>query len=383
MELYIHIPFCKKKCKYCDFLSWDNCEDKINPYVDALIQDIRYSLLGLETGRADSTIISDKNYKLKTLSSVYIGGGTPGLIPAYHIERIMDTVKKFSNINEDTEITIELNPCTVTEEKVRCYKNTGINRVSMGVQSFNNKELELLGRAHNEEDVYKAFSILQKAGFENINLDLIHGLPGQDVAVFLDSLDKAINLGPKHISAYELIIEPGTVLYEQYGPGSGYVPKENVQADIYCETIKRLDEAGYFQYEISNFSKPGYESKHNCGYWTGEPYLGCGAGAVGYAGNLRTTKIKNINEYIANPHAVTTEVISMEEKKQEFVFLGMRMSRGITYEDYENKFGEIFPDSYKKIFDRFVPDFINKTDKGYSFTTQGFLVSNIILSEFV
>lgn len=372
MELYIHIPFCKKKCKYCDFLSWDCIEEKVDAYMQALIEDIKSSLIYHKSGGAKVV-----------LKSIYIGGGTPGVIDASYIEQILDTARNYGEIEVDAEITIELNPCTVTEEKAARYFNAGINRVSMGVQSFNDRELKLLGRAHNEQDVYSAYKILRSAGFKNINMDLIQGLPGQRVEEFVSSLDKMIALNPEHVSAYELIIEPGTKFYEMYGPENGYEFDEDVQADIYVETVKKLTGAGYEQYEISNYSKKGYNSVHNSGYWTGEPYIGCGLGAVGYFGDRRTSKLKTFEEYIPNPYAYTTEIISPEEKKQEFIYLGMRMKRGISLKTYEEKFGEKFPETYDKIFERYIPEYVIKENDRYYFTTDGFLVSNTILSEFV
>lgn len=367
MELYIHIPFCKKKCLYCDFLSWDDRQEAVAGYVRALLQDIRHSL-------APCT---------ENLASIYIGGGTPGVLDAEYIEAILCTVKDSCKVAESAEITIELNPCTVTEEKAKRYFSAGINRVSMGVQSLHNEELKLLGRIHSEGDVYNAYEILRKAGFDNISMDLIQGLPGQTADSFLTSLEKIIRLSPEHISAYELIVEPGTPFYELYGPESGYEFDEEVQADIYTETVRRLEQAGYSQYEISNYAKKGRESVHNCGYWTGESYIGCGAGAVGYVGNRRVTKRKDLGGYIANPFEVTAEIIDRNEKKQEFVFLGMRMKQGIAVKKYEERFGEPFPEAYDKIFRKYMPEYVLTENGRYFFTTKGFLISNIILSEFI
>lgn len=319
----------------------------------------------------------------ETLTSIYIGGGTPGILDAERIEKITDTVRRVCAVDESAEITIELNPCTVTKEKAKRYKESGINRISMGVQSFHDEELKLLGRAHNEEDIYRAYRILRDAGFENISMDLMQGLPGQTTERFLASLEKAVSLAPEHISAYELIVEPGTPFYRLYGPESGYTFDEDVQADIYMETVNRLEQAGYMQYEISNYAKKGRESVHNCGYWTGESYIGCGAGAVGYIGNKRAAKNKNIDRYIADPFETTVETVGSDEKKQEFIFLGMRMKQGIAVKTYEERFGEPFPETYDTIFRKYMPDYVLTENGRYFFTAKGFLVSNVILSEFL
>lgn len=365
MELYIHIPFCKSKCRYCDFLSWSNCENDIEAYVEALNLDIRNSLFG-------------KDF---TLDTIYFGGGTPGILNSFFVEEIVKTIRDNAKISDTAEITLEVNPCTVTEEKSKVYHDIGINRISMGVQSFNDNELKLLGRAHMAEDVYKAYHIMRNAGFNNINMDLIQGLPGQSKEGFLFSLNKMIELSPEHISAYELIVEPGTSFYKDYGPESGYVFDEDVQADIYIATVNALKQAGYEQYEISNFSKPGYHSRHNSGYWTGDPYIGCGLGAVGYIGNRRITKKQTLKEYISKPLDFFEEKVSPMEKKQEYIFLGLRMNKGISEIDYENKFGEKFPERIKNLLNKYIPDYVCHENGRYFFTTEGFLISNTILAE--
>ncbi len=367
MELYIHVPFCRKKCKYCDFLSWDDKWDCMGKYFEALQEDIRQ----------EGKLCSER------LKTVYIGGGTPGLPDAKYIEDVMQCVKQSFDIEKNAEITIETNPCTVTREKAESYLKSGINRISMGVQSFDDNELKILGRAHTASDAEKSFYMLREAGFRNISIDLIQSLPGQTMKKFLENLRRAVELSPEHISAYELIIEEGTPFWNLYGPGSGFCFSEDTEADIYEETVAFLEKSGYGQYEISNYAKEGYESVHNSGYWSGKSYIGCGTGAVGYKDNIRKKKASDIYSYIKNPHEFIIEEISEKEKKSEFIFLGMRMKKGISISEYERRFKEKFPGKYRDIFKTYMPEFVTFKDGMYSFTSKGFLVSNTILSEFI
>lgn len=400
MELYIHIPFCKQKCLYCDFPSWDSCADSIPDYIDALKKDlvnslepsfvrtlssennVRNSLSGASAANNRSGCGKNGGAEpnLVPIETVYIGGGTPSFIDASYIEEIMELVKSRAIISENAEITLEANPCTVTKEKAQRYLACGINRISMGVQSFNDGELRLLGRAHDAAAAHKAFYVLREAGFNNISIDLIHGLPRQTAPDFLASLDKAIDLAPEHISAYGLIIEAGTPFNDIY---ADWEPDEDEQVRIYTHTVERLESSEYFQYEISNFAKRGFESRHNLGYWSGEEYLGCGLGATGYAGSKRVTKEKKLEEYISNPLKSYTEHITAEDKKKEFIFLGMRRKSGINAVEYEKIFKEEFPENYKKIFKKYSPEYVTVENNSYRFTVQGFLVSNTILSEFM
>ena len=277
MRLYIHIPFCVKKCDYCDFLSYAGMGEKVSLYLAALKKDITHTAEELSLRERKKAGISGaaaadgvKSHPKVSLDSVYIGGGTPGYLPADAIASVMDTVKEYFDLASDAEITIETNPCTVSREKASAYLKAGINRVSMGVQSFNDEVLKTLGRAHNAETAVKAFDILRSSGFENINIDLISCVPGDSKAGFVKSLKTAIGLAPEHISAYELIIEEGTPFYKKYGPKSGYEADEDLESEIYLETERILGEAGYDQYEISNFARLGYESKHNLAYWRQE-----------------------------------------------------------------------------------------------------------------
>lgn len=367
MELYIHIPFCIKKCRYCDFLSFSDCYDKTDKYIDALLCDIE----------------KEGSRCLETLDTIYIGGGTPSSISPVYIEKIMNKVKECFRINAYAEISLEINPGTITKDKAEIYRKSGINRISMGVQSFDNEELRLLGRIYDEESIYEAIDILTDSGFDNISIDLIEAVPGQTVQKFAENIIKATKLPVTHISAYELIIEEGTEFYDCYGPESGYEPDEDAQADIYIDTVGRLAEKGFIQYEISNFAKKGYESKHNLGYWQGEKYIGCGLGASGYDGINRYRKEDNINKYIDNPSVIETVRLDGEELISEYIFLGLRTVKGIDINEFKKKFGFDFPAKHLKVLNNIPDEYLKKENGRYYFTTKGFLTCNVFLREFI
>ena len=401
MHLYIHIPYCKKKCLYCDFLSVPVEGQEVSLYVKSLLNDI---------------ILSSKteNGRKKSLSTVYIGGGTPGIIDSKHIEAVMECVRNNFALEDGAEITIELNPCTICAEKLDAYKRAGINRISMGVQSFNDKTLKTLGRAHSAKEAVDAYRLIRRTGFENVSLDLISCVPGEDfsmnekssalsdAACFSDSLELMIKLNPEHISVYQLIVEEGTPFYKMYGPDSGYKADEDSEAEVYLATSGRLKEAGYEHYEISNFAKPGYRSRHNSAYWLQEEYIGCGAGATGFlfrdGGGVRIKKTSDISAYISNYSNINgrdlkyeneyaegladeTKMISESELSREYIMLKMRLSDGICEAEYMKNFGKGFDGNIKKTLEKYMPGYIIKENGRYRFTEEGFLVSNTVLSE--
>ena len=382
MELYIHIPFCVKKCDYCDFLSLVNMGGKVSLYMNALRKDLKESALAY----AASCGLNGK----PVLDTIYIGGGTPSYIPAEEIAATMDFLRDFYDIKEDAEITIEANPCTVTKEKMETYLKAGINRVSMGVQSFNDETLKKLGRVHDVATALKAVTAIREAGFKNLNLDLISCVPGESKESFFKSLNQAICLNPEHISAYELIIEEGTPFFKKYGPDSGYKFDEDIEADIYLDTSKILKTAGYTHYEISNFAKPGFESRHNLGYWNQTEYIGCGLGAVsGFeisedgkrTGWFRTRKSTNLEDYISDCTQVTTEEMDTDEAMVEYALTALRTTKGLNLKEFEKLYKTSVPAGITNVLDRYVGSFVNRTAYAYSFTEEGFLISNSILSE--
>ena len=291
LELYIHIPFCVKKCDYCDFLSFPADSNTQIRYVHALLQEIRYygNLLG--------------DYHVPT---IYIGGGTPSWLEENLIYTVLQQVASSFHVESDAEISIECNPGTVTAKKLNVYQSAGINRLSIGLQSTNNEELKALGRIHTYDQFLKTYELARNAGFENINIDLMSGLPYQTLDKFLESLQTVIRLKPEHISAYSLIIEKGTPFYERYkfdavkqeaGIHTEILPDEDEVYRIYKATQDVLKQAGYRQYEISNFAQPGYACRHNIGYWTRENYLGLGLGASSLVENVRYTNTRQLYEY--------------------------------------------------------------------------------------
>ena len=291
LELYIHIPFCVKKCAYCDFLSGPQDEETIEQYVVSLLDEI-------PAHGAKKEFVSSHG-----VTSIFLGGGTPSILNASQIQRIFATLKTSFKISQETEITIEANPGTVTREKLETYRTCGINRISFGLQSVNNDEPKLLGRIHTYEEFLESFRLAREYGFDNINVDLISAIPKQTVASWEETLQKVIALQPEHISAYSLIVEEGTPFAKIYGedcPGERDLPSEEEERAIYYRTEELLNTAGYHRYEISNYAKVGKECKHNLGYWERKEYLGIGLGAASLIGNTRYSNTTDLTYYIEN-----------------------------------------------------------------------------------
>ena len=289
-ELYIHIPFCVKKCLYCDFLSFPADEKTKEKYIEALCDELLY--IGSE--RCD-----------KPLRSVFIGGGTPSVLPAEQIVRVMETVKSRFVFVPDAEVTIECNPGTLDEDKLKAYKECGINRLSLGLQSSHESELKSLGRIHTYEDFVSCIRMAEEAGFDNINVDLMSGLPGQNVSSFEETLRKVCTLSNriKHISAYSLIVEEETPFGQMYEDGKLELPDEEEDRRMYHMTSRILKEYGFERYEISNYARPGYECIHNIGYWTGVEYFAAGLDAASFYGHCRYSDTPDMEEYLKDPLA--------------------------------------------------------------------------------
>lgn len=331
--IYIHIPFCKKKCKYCDFISF-SCinEEKIKEYIECLIKEIEYK----------SDIIKEDD---KEVLTIYFGGGTPSYIDSKYIVNIMETLKSRFKISDKAEITIELNPGTVTREKLEDYKVAGINRLSIGLQSTNNDLLKLIGRIHTYEEFEEVYNLAKEVGFSNINVDLMLALPTQTKEVLMDSLLKVISLNPKHISLYSLILEEGTELEKLINDNVYELCEENLEREMYHTTKKLLEKNGYKHYEISNFAKVGYESKHNLDCWNQNEYLGIGLAAHSYYKNKRFSNNSELEGYIINikENAITKnvevhEVQDREAKAKEFMLLGLRKLNGVSISEFERRF---------------------------------------------
>ena len=326
LGLYIHIPFCKQKCDYCDFLSFSNIEYKQEEYINSLLEEIKEK----------SSKISRQEYMVTT---IYIGGGTPSNIEAKYIIKILNLIKECFNLF-NPEITIEVNPGTVDEEKLKTYYQEGIKRLSIGLQSTNNELLKLIGRIHTYEDFLDTYNMARKIGFKNINVDLMIGLPNQTLADVNESLNRVIELNPEHISMYSLIVEENTKLENRLNNKEFLLPEDEIERRMYWNMKSKLEENGFIQYEISNFSKKGFESKHNLNCWEQEEYIGFGLGAHSYFEDTRFSNIKNFEEYIKTKgkYKIIEEKQTKEIKMKEYMMLGFRKIEGISISKFEQKF---------------------------------------------
>ncbi len=379
LGIYIHIPFCKQKCFYCDFVSYANQDKYFQKYVQALNKEI-------------NNFIDNNEFEVQT---IYIGGGTPSLIDAKYIEEILHIFEKRNLLKEVKEVTIEVNPGTVTEEKLRNYKNSGVNRLSIGLQSTEDKILKQIGRIHCYDDFLNTYKMAREVGFKNINVDLMIGLPNQKILDVKNSLEKIIKLEPEppnHISVYSLIVEENTPIEKMLESGELELPDEELERNMYWYVKNFLELNGYKHYEISNFAKLGNESKHNLDCWNQKEYVGFGVAAHSYIDDVRYGNIGNVEEYIKNcengefgKNKVIDEVENdIFSKEKEFMLIGLRKIEGVLIQDFKNKFGEnpifVFKDELKKLVDEnlLIVDFdrIKLTNKGLD-------LANIVWKNFV
>lgn len=388
LELYVHIPFCVRKCGYCDFLSFPSDEETRGMYVEKLIEEIRCQ------GAAFS------EYQVPT---VFIGGGTPSILEAGQTERIMEALGECFDLEERPEITMEANPGTLDKGKLDVYKKAGINRISLGLQSTMDRELVLLGRIHTYGHFLESFILAREAGFTNLNVDLMSALPGQTVSSWERTLSQVAKLEPEHISAYSLIVEEGTPFYEKYGgtfrpedrPASscfGQLPPEEEERDMYHMTGTFLKSCGYERYEISNYARPGYECRHNIGYWDGTAYLGLGLGSSSYVGGQRFANESDLSAYlkmlpsdfISDQSRKDRQVLSSRERMEEFMFLGLRLTRGISVREFERRFGTPAEEIYGSVLKNMEKQgLMERTGDFWRLTGFGIDVSNYVLSEFL
>lgn len=369
LELYVHIPFCVRKCQYCDFLSGPSDEETKDRYIEALLKEIR---------AAEHT----EDYEIV---SVFIGGGTPSALKAEAIASIMRTLQEKFFFCEDAEVTIEANPGTVDPEKLTIYRNVGINRLSLGLQSTDAEELKLLGRIHSYEEFLKSYEWAREAGFSNINIDLMFAIPGQTGEAWRQHLYQVAELNPEHISAYSLIIEEGTPFAEQ----NLDLPDEDTEYQMYEDTAEILERYGYRQYEISNYAKQGYMCRHNAGYWQRLEYLGFGLGASSLYGGMRFSNTHQMQEYLKesrNPDQIRKDVtvLSRNEQIEEFMFLGLRMTEGISEKKIEENFNVRLMDIYGDILQKYEETgFMEHIETKWRLTRKGIHVSNHILADFL
>lgn len=414
LEIYIHIPFCRRKCLYCDFLSFPAGEDTQRQYLDALLREIR--------------ALGPEQTERQTVRSVFFGGGTPSLLPPAWICEILEELdRSFSAVSSrrGTEVTLEANPGTLTPEKLRRYREAGISRLSLGCQSFNDAELRSLGRIHTAAQISETFAMAREAGFSNISVDLMSGLPGQTEDSWEQSLRAAATLRPEHISAYSLIIEEGTPFWDLYGepdaqtdaapsgPAAGEpvrtggkkdetaerqketasgrqailpLPNEETERRMYAMTADILAEYGYRHYEISNYALPGQESVHNTGYWTGVPYIGFGLGASSLLGNCRLKNTDDLAAYLEDPAGCryVEEELTAEDRMAEYMILGLRLMRGVSEEEFRQRFGRPLREVYGPVIRRHIQNGLLEQENGrIRLSRRGISLANVVMGEFL
>ena len=370
VALYIHIPFCKQKCLYCDFKSFPKAEGFMEDYVDALIKEIKNTT---------------KGYKIRSL---FIGGGTPSYLDEKSLLKLMDSIKVLDN-EEGAEKTIECNPGTVNENKFKIIKSGGINRISFGLQSTKNELLRNIGRIHTYEEFKENYYLARKLGFNNINIDMMFGLPNQKLKDYEESLIEICNLSPEHISAYSLIIEEGTPFYNMYNKDLLILPNEDEEREMYRRGKEILKLNGYHQYEISNFAKANKECFHNKIYWKCEEYIGVGIAASSFIDERRYRNISNIKEYINrinNNERVIEEEYRNTEKDdiEEFMFMNLRMINGINENEFKRRFNKDIDDIYRSVIEKHIKNKLLKRENGRIFLTdKGIELSNYVMSDMI
>lgn len=373
MELYLHIPFCVKKCAYCDFLSFPSGQELQRRYAKRLMEDI--DCMG-------------KKYGDIPVDTIFIGGGTPSVPESQLIVDLMEHVNHAFQISDGAEISMEANPGTVTREKLKEYRRAGINRISFGLQSANDRELKLLGRIHTWAEFLESFALARECGFTNLNIDLMSALPGQTCESWKDTLKRVTDLEPEHISAYSLIIEEGTPFGEKYGSEEGrkLLPDEDSEREMYHETKRFLRECGYERYEISNYAKPGRECRHNIGYWTGVPYLGLGLGASSYMNGSRFAVSSDMQQYLGEKPGTfqNVEKLTRKDMEEEFFYVGLRMVSGVSLTEFKERFGVSAQEVYPGLMETFVEEKAAEfRGDRFVLTDYGLDVSNYIMAQFL
>lgn len=366
---YVHIPFCTQICYYCDFSKFFIKNQPVDAYLEHLIQETR-------------------SYEIGKLRTLYIGGGTPTALSAQQLAYLLTELPKVMDLSEVEEFTIEANPGDLDPDKIAVLKESQVNRVSLGVQTFDNKMLKKIGRSHQEQDIYDNIRHLKQAGFDNISIDLIYALPGQTMDQVKENVAKAIDLDIPHMSLYSLILENHTVFMNRMRRGKLPLPKEELEAEMFEYIIEELEKAGFEHYEISNFSKPGFESRHNLVYWDNAEYYGLGAGASGYVDGIRYKNHGPIRHYLeaveAGKARITEEHLTLEEKMEEELFLGLRKKTGVSKARFEEKFGISFDQRYGQVVASLteqgllVPD-----DKQVRMTKRGLFLGDTVAEKFI
>ncbi|MDP4089027.1 MAG: radical SAM family heme chaperone HemW [Bacillota bacterium] len=370
VSLYVHVPFCKSKCMYCDFCSYSGFEKRMMEYTHALCNEI---------------LLSCKN---KSIDTIFIGGGTPTYLSLEAWSLLKDTFKVL-NIEKNIEFTVECNPGTADEEKLRLLREMGVNRISIGLQAWQDRLLKKLGRIHSRDEFVRSFNIIRSCGFENINVDVMFGLPSQSIPDFRDTLENVVKLHPEHISCYSLIVEEGTPFGEMYDKGRLELPEEEEERGMYEYAVSFLKKKGYMQYEISNFSREGFECRHNITYWKLREYIGCGAAAHSYMGGSRYRNEEDIEEYIKAVNSRGDAVVekrqnTMEDDMEEFMFMGLRMIEGVNKSEFYRRFGTSMAEVYEEVINKYTEfGFLVEKGDNISLTEAGIQVSNTVMSDFI
>ncbi len=372
--LYIHVPFCRRKCNYCDFYSIKVFSTAIENFIEALCREIELA--------SRHPFFSQIEF-----NSIFFGGGTPSLLSPLQLNRIVEQLPKYFHFSSDLEFTLEANPESLTLEKLKAYRAIGVNRISIGIQSFSDSELETLSRCHQVQQAINSVNWANKAGFENISLDLIFAIPNQTKEQWEKNLLRAVELNPTHLSAYGLTVVPSTSLAQLINSGIEKAIDEETERQMYLSTIEILSSFNYGQYEISNFARQGYECRHNLGYWDFSPYLGLGPSAHSYWGNCRQWNVGHLKKYIelleSNQLPIEeTEVISIDQRKLEFIFLSLRKNSGLDLKKFAAQFGRSFWESYQqaiKKIERYAGEkLFSVEDNFFKLTAEGFVLYNEI-----
>ncbi|MEG0551581.1 MAG: radical SAM family heme chaperone HemW [Vagococcus sp.] len=371
---YIHIPFCEHICFYCDFNKVFIEGQPVDEYIEALIKEI--------------TLTREK-YPSEDTETIYIGGGTPTSLSAHQLDVLLKGIRETLPFDEKNEFTVEANPGDLTLEKLRVLQNYGVNRLSMGVQSFDDRLLKKIGRKHTAQDVYDTMKIFEAANFNNVSIDLIFALPNQTLENFEDTLNKALALDLPHYSMYSLILENKTMFYNWARQGRLHLPGIDVEGDMFELAIDKMTKAGRKQYEVSNFAKPGKESQHNLIYWNNEHYYGLGAGASGYLGNIRYKNHGPIQHYLKplkenKLPTITIEELTLENQMEEEMFLGLRKTEGVSIQKFEKKFNHSLESVYGNVVKQLITDgLLEQNDEWLALTSKGLILGNDVFKEFL
>ncbi|HEO5687622.1 TPA: oxygen-independent coproporphyrinogen III oxidase [Streptococcus agalactiae] len=366
---YVHIPFCTQICYYCDFSKVFIKNQPVDAYLQALIREFR-------------------SYDITELRTLYIGGGTPTSISAVQLDYLLTELIRDLNLNTLEEFTIEANPGDLTVDKIEVLQKSAVNRVSLGVQTFNDKHLKRIGRSHNEAQIYSTIDALKTAGFQNISIDLIYALPGQTMDDVRSNVAKALSLNIPHLSLYSLILEHHTVFMNKMRRGKLHLPTEDLEAEIFEYIISEMERNGFEHYEISNFTKPGFESRHNLMYWENVEYYGVGAGASGYLDGIRYRNRGPIQHYLKGVSEgnarLSEEVLSKNEMMEEELFLGLRKKEGVSIGKFEQKFGTSFEKRYGQIVQELQSDGLLKENNGFiQMTKKGLFLGDTVAEKFI